>query len=102
MCSTLVVLLRLKEIGLVPREGFDKIYGDEVARLRGFIEGQRGKKAGGGNFYSNQRYRVGRTLSEAIIRDTRVGSTPMTEALRFLGFKRVDMFDRYASALDEA
>jgi len=91
-CSTLVVLIRLRDTGLVRREGFQNIYDVEVDRLRKAAEGN--PRGGGGDFYNNQSFRVGRTLSRAIIRDTMRGSTSMTEALRLLSFKRTPMFDK--------
>ena len=97
-CSTLVVLIRLRDTGLVRREGFQNIYDTEVDRLREAAEGN--PRGGGGNFYNNQSFRVGRTLSRAIVRDTMRGSTSMTEALRLLSFKRASMFDKYAERLE--
>mgnify|MGYP000883989866 FL=1 len=91
-CSTLVVLIRLRDTGLVRREGFQNIYDVEVDRLRKAAEGN--PRGGGGNFYNNQSFRMGRTLSRAIIRDTMRSSTSMTEALRLLSFKRAPMFDK--------
>ena len=96
-CSALVVLIRLRDTGLVGREGFQNIYDAEVDRLRKAAE--RIPRGGGGDFYNNQPFRVGRTLSRAIIRDTMHGSTSMTEALRLLSFKRAPMFDEYAILL---
>jgi len=96
-CSTLVVLIRLRDTGLVGREGFQNIYDAEVDRLRKAAE--RIPRGGGGDFYNNQPFRVGRTLGRAIIRDTMRGSTSMTEALRLLSFKRALMFDKCAILL---
>jgi len=96
-CSTLVVLIRLRETGHVPREHFADIYADEVDRLLHLHAGT--ERAGGGTFYANQAFRVGRTLSRELIADTLRGSTPMTEALRLLSFKRTSVFDGYADHL---
>ena len=82
---------------LLDRRDFQKIYGDEVKRLLEF-EG-RVSHGKGGDFYGNQSFRVGRTLSRAIIRDTLRGATSMTEALRLMSFKKVAVFDRYADRL---
>lgn len=98
-CSTLVILIKLRDGKLIPTEGFQGVYQREVDRLLELMEGI--PRGGGGDFYNNQPYRVGRTLSRAIIRDTRVGGTSMTEALRLLDFKRIAMFDRYAGHLGE-
>lgn len=99
-CSTLVILLKLRTERLIEGSNFDLIYSQEVDRLTEFIKSQR--RSEGGTFYNNQPYRVGETLSRAIIRDTRMGRTPMTEALRLLAFKRSPMVDTYAQHLGEA
>ena len=96
-CSTLVILIRLRETGHVPREHFADIYADEVDRLLHLHAGT--ERAGGGSFYANQAFRVGRTLSRELIADTLRGSTPMTEAPRLLSFKRTSVFDGYADHL---
>ena len=96
-CSTLVVLIKLRDLMLLDRRDFQKIYGDEVKRLLEF-EG-RVSHGKGGDFYGNQSFRVGRTLSRAIIRDTLRGATSMTEALRLMSLKKVAVFDRYADRL---
>lgn len=94
-CSTLVILLRLKETGLVPSAGFAAMYENELGRLLTILSEE--KKSNGGDFYNNQTFRVGKTLGRAIIRDTLMGLTPMTEALRLLVFGRIAMFDKYAA-----
>lgn len=98
-CSTLVVLIRLRDLSIVPREAFLDLYRAEVERLLALIDGK--PSSGSGNFYYNQPFRIGRTLSRAIIRDTQRGNTSMTEALRLMSFKRTPMFDKYAEQLGE-
>lgn len=103
-CSTLVILLRLRDTRLIATGGdageFDDLYTREVDRLIGIIEQL--PQESGGNFYNNQPFRVGRTLSEAIIHDVKIGNTSMTEALRLLAFRRTPMFDTYAQRLGAA
>lgn len=98
-CSTLVILLRLKETSLVPSAGFVEVYENELDRLLAILG--EAKRSGGGDFYNNQTFRVGKKLGQAIIRDTLIGSTPMTEALRLLAFGRIAMFDTYAARMSE-
>ena len=50
-CSTLFVLIRLRDTGLVRCEGFQNIYDAEVDRLRKVAE--RIPRGGGGDFYNN-------------------------------------------------
>lgn len=99
LCSTLVILIKLKQTNLIPTEGFSELYRIELNRLLDILEST--QNSGGGDFYQNQPNRIGRTLSKAIIRDTKFGRTSMTEALRLLRFRRISMFDKYAQRIGE-
>lgn len=99
-CSTLVLLIRLREADLIPRWGFRDVYETEVARLLTLMEGRR--QTAGGTFYNNQPFRIGETLSRAIIRDTQRGRTALPEALSLMSFKSAPVFDRYARHLGES
>ncbi|KAA8723894.1 ImmA/IrrE family metallo-endopeptidase [Corynebacterium phocae] len=96
-CSTLVVLLRLRDCALLSEDGFWERYDHEAKRLLRLMAST--SKAGGGDFYNSQPFRIGRKLSHAIIRDTQAGRTSMTEALRLLQFGRISMFDAYTERL---
>jgi len=96
LCSTLVVLIRLGRLRLIPESGFDARYAAEVDRL---IELVKGARHSGGDFYRNQPFRVGETLSRAVINDALEGRTPIRDALRLLGFSSVAVMDRYAETL---
>jgi len=98
-CSTLVVLIRLRDTGLQPLEGFDKLYAEELGRLLAFINER--PESTGGTFYTNQPFRIGETLSRALIQDTHGGRTPMTEALSLMSFKSAPVFDKYAESLGQ-
>jgi len=98
-CSTLVVLIRLRDTGLQPLEGFDKLYAEELGRLLAFINER--PESTGGTFYNNQPFRIGETLSRALIQDTYGGRTPMTEALSLMSFKSAPVFDKYAESLGQ-
>lgn len=91
-CSTLVILLRLRDTGLFSGQNFSEIYDAELQRILDILE-KMPAKGSGGDFYNNQPYRIGRMLSRAIIQDTKSGHTPMTEALRLLSFSKIPMFD---------
>lgn len=96
-CGTLVVLASLRRDSRLPRAmmgDFDVVYRDEVDRLRTVpTEG-----AGGGSFYANQPYRIGRRFSRAIIADAESGRTPLSTALRLMSLSPTS-YDRYASEL---
>lgn len=98
-CSTLVVLIKLRELALIAPHDFDVAYEHEVLRLVNLID--TAPKSSGGDFYRNQFFKIGPTLSRAIIRDAAQGTTPMTEALRLMSFTRTSTFDRYAREIGE-
>lgn len=99
-CSTLVVMLQMRAAKLLPREGFDLLYEQEVSRLVGFISQRLARK--GGSFYSNQPLRIGERLSRALFRETKRGGTPLPEAMRLMGLRSVKVFDEYADRLGES
>ena len=97
-CSTLVILIRLRSVGLFSNDGFDAAYEAELGRLLALI-GDRSTSSGG-DFYNNQPFRIGERLSRALISDTRRGATPLTEALRLMALGSTAVFDAYASRLE--
>lgn len=97
-CSTLVILIRLRDEGLIPREGFADEYERELDRVPVFVAAA--KSDGGGDFYNNQPLRIGERSSHAILSDVRRGATPITEALRLMSFKSTSVFDSYAERLE--
>lgn len=58
-----------------------------------------GERHSGGDFYRNQPFRVGETLSRAVINDALEGRTPIRDSLRLLDFRSVAVMDRYAETL---
>lgn len=97
LCSTLVVLIRLKESGWLAADEFDRVYTVELRRLAALATKR--PSSGGGNFYDNQPFRIGRTLSRAVLADTQEGITPPRDALRLLGFASLEVMDRYSAKL---
>lgn len=99
LCSTVVILLRLRDTNLLRGVDFDAAYRAEVDRLSEF---KAGRGDGGGDFYLNQPYRIGETLSRTLIRDALAGRTPFTEAMSLMSFSNMSVFDKYAAHLGEA
>jgi Zn-dependent peptidase ImmA (M78 family) len=97
-CSTLVVLIRLRESERINQHVFDTAYPVEVERLR-LASASRGRSGGGGDFYLNQPYRIGERVSRAVIIDTLEGTTALRDAMRLLSFSKVSQFDTYAKRL---
>ncbi len=90
--SSLVVLRRLLDAGLLLREEFRAAYAAERDRVTGAAIGD-----SGGDFYRTTPVRTSRRFLEAVIRDTVAGRTLYREAFRLLGFQSQTAFDTFAS-----
>jgi Zn-dependent peptidase ImmA (M78 family) len=99
MCSTLVILLKLRSLDLVGPAGFDSLYRAEEQRATDAFEFQRQKNVGGGDFYANQPFRVGERLSRAVLSDVREGGTSFTDAFRVLGLRNAEQLRKYSEQL---
>lgn len=97
-CSTLVILIRLRDLRLFPGDDFATAYRDEVDRLLTLLADT--ERTPGGDFYNNQPFRIGERLSRALIADTRRGTTPVTDAVRLMAFSSPRLFDEYANRLE--
>ncbi len=99
LCSTLVILLKLRELRLVGVTGFDALYRAEEQRALEAFQYQRAQNGGGGDFYLNQPFRIGERLSRAVLADVREGGTSYTDAFRILGLRNTDQLNKYAVQL---
>jgi Zn-dependent peptidase ImmA (M78 family) len=87
--STLVILRRLLDAGVLSDPQFRTAYDEELRRLRAIER----PDAGGGNFYNTTLVRVGKRFARAIIGSTLEGRGSFTEAFHLLGFKKMSVFD---------
>lgn len=94
--STLVVLRRLFDVGLLTLGQFRSAYAQELERVLAIIEARPG---GGGNFYNTQPLRVSKRFARAIIESTQEGQTLHRDAFKMLGFKHVSTFNEMAAHL---
>ena len=99
-CGTLVVLQALNRTGIRSFDDFEATYDAEVRRLVLLQEGSASR--GGGDHYNNQPFRVGETLSRALIADTLEGRTSLSEAMSLMSMKSLSTFDEYARRLGAA
>lgn len=90
--SDLVIVRRLFDIGELSQELFEQWYKEKLTAH------QRGAKASGGDFYKNQKYRIGPRFASAVISSTLNGRTLYRDALSLLGLKGKS-FDTYAQQL---
>lgn len=87
--STLVILRRLLDAGMLSDAAFRTAYDNELRRLHGIERSD----AAGGNFYNTTLARVGNRFARAIIGSTLEGRGSFTEAFHLLGFKKMSVFD---------
>lgn len=97
LCSTLVILLRLRDRGLVASDGFDAMYSAEADRVHELA--MHSAQQNGGSFWNNQPFRIGERLSRALLRDVQSGGTGYSEAFHLLGLRNTKQLTRYAAEL---
>lgn len=93
--STLVILRRMAEAGVISREDFWQAYEEEMEHLQQFER----QGEGGGNFYHTLLLRVSRPFAEAVLISTREGQTLFREAYQLLGIRNHEIFQKFAETL---
>jgi Zn-dependent peptidase ImmA (M78 family) len=93
--STLVVIRRLFDVGLLDAAAMWQLYSAEATRLQGLAS----RGPGGGDFYAAQRARVGRRFARAVYESTWEGRSSFAEAFRLLNVKKMATFERLAEAV---
>ena len=91
--STLVILRRIYDAGLLTRDELWDEYDAELARLQG------SPKSSGGNFYLTLGARVSKRFARAMVVSTLEGRTGFTEAFRMLGLKKMQTFNDLGRSL---
>ena len=91
--STLVILRRIHDAGLLTRQAFRSAYADELDRLKALRAGD------GGNFYLTLGARVSQRFARAIVASTLEGQTSFSATFRLLGVKKMKTFNRLAANL---
>jgi len=94
--STLVVLRRLFDSGLIDHSTLVRCYRDEVAHINAL---ERDKKADGGDYYRTLGVRASRRFSRAIVASTMEGHTLFRDAFRLLGMRKSATFFKAAREL---
>jgi Zn-dependent peptidase ImmA (M78 family) len=96
--STLVILRRLREKGVLDPQTFWRIYEEEEVRVRDLASEQR-REGDGGNPYNVMPYRVSRRLARAVYADAYEGGTTYREAYRLLSTRTTKSFNGLAERL---
>lgn len=96
--STLVVLRRIADTGLLPWPDYRAAYTTELARVLDKLE----NAGSGGNFYNTQPRRVSKAFSRAILSSTLAGRTTYHETYRLMGFRKPTTLHELADRLGVA
>lgn len=92
--STLVLLRRALDAGLISQTDFEQHYDEESKRLIDLASGR-----SGGDFYLTQKSRLGSRFAQAIIESTLEGRTLYRDAFQLLGVAKVETFNELARTL---
>lgn len=91
--STLVVLRRMHDAGVLRGDAYWTAYENELNRLRALPKGT------GGDFYLTLGARAGKRFARALVASTLEGRSSFTEAFRLLGFKKMATFRELGHSL---
>lgn len=91
--STLVILRRMHDSGLLVGAVYWKAYEQELARLREVAAGT------GGDFYRSVGARASKRFARAVVTSALEGRSSFAEAFRLLGFKKMSTFDQLGRTL---
>jgi hypothetical protein len=92
--STLVVLRRMYDAGVLSRKAFWSAYENELKRLGDLRRG-----GGGGDFYNTESSRVSRRFARALIASTLEGQTLYRDAFRMLSVSKLETFREFGQRL---
>ena len=93
--STLVLLRRLFEMKALQRGTFAEQYQYQLSQLKPR------KGSGGGNFHATLKTRVGQRFGTALVESAFSGETAFTDALYYLGIKKISTLEAFAESLQE-
>ena len=93
--STLVVVRRLFDAGIIGQDIFREMYRRELERIRALEK----KRAGGGDFYRTLGARTGKLFARALLASAFEGQTLFRDAFRLLGIRKVATFHKAAREL---
>jgi Zn-dependent peptidase ImmA (M78 family)/transcriptional regulator with XRE-family HTH domain len=96
--STLVVLRRIYDAGLMTRAKFQTAYPVELSRVLDLAA----RRGDGGNFYNTQPVRISKKFARALISDTTEGRTLYRDAFRLIGSKKLSTFEELGQRLGVA
>lgn len=86
-CSTLVIIIRLRELDLLDKAFLSECYARELRKLRQTTA----PKSAGGDAIANQKYRIGNRFGKHLFQDTASGRTSFTDAMRLTNLSRTTL-----------
>lgn len=92
--SSLVVIRRLRDIGVLTETEFSQAYADELSSVTPVRSALRG-----GDFFNTLRSRLGKRFSTALVESTLEGDTGFREATRLVGIRDVATFNKFAGVV---
>lgn len=93
--STLVVLRRLLDVGVLDQAAFHDAYVAELARVKQLAA----RSSGGGDFYRTTLSRVSRRFAGALVESTLEGRTLYRDAFHMLGVRKTATFNEIGRQL---
>ena len=91
--SSLVILRRILDARRIDRPMFERVYDEELARLRALA------KSSGGDFYLTLGARASKRFARALVVSTLEGQSSFTEAFRLLGLRKMATFQDLGHSL---
>ncbi|WP_082358829.1 MULTISPECIES: ImmA/IrrE family metallo-endopeptidase [Brachybacterium] len=98
--SSLVVIKRVHDAGLVDWDTYLTYYRKEETRLKEILD--RKRKSPGGDYYNSHPLQIGQQFTRAVIVDTYEGRTLYRDAFRLLGTSKAKTFEGLAERLGVA
>ncbi len=92
--STLVILRRIADSGAMTKKQLSDAYAAELQRIQ-----SKSTSSGGGNFYLTLPVRVSKRFARALVASTYEGQTLHRDALRMLGFSKVETLHHLGKSL---
>ena len=99
--STLVVLKRIFDLGILKWDEYVETYRNESARTKRLANGS-SRDTSGGNYYHTVPFRLSRSFARAVISSAFEGTTLYRDAYRLLGTKKHSTFEKLADAVGVA
>lgn len=96
--STLVILKRIYDAGLLPWDEYQERYAEERERVISLLT----TRGNGGNYYYTQPIRLSRQFARAVIASTFEGTTTYRDAYQLLGTRKHSTFENLATELGVA